>query len=374
MDKLRILHIHSGMTGGGIETFIVSMASALQDVCDSHLFSLAAAKAYEGPELPTFDEQRETPSVPTVLRRLSRYAAGWRPDIVHVHYPDAEIYGAVLKALSGWRVRLVIHWHGMGTAASRTPVGALLARNTHRMADAMVACSNAVALCHAERYRIDLSAVNVLCNPADVGAIASAPCDPTFRGSVGADTTDVLAIFLGRNLSDRIKGLDVLCDAIGRLPATSKLRVALVGGGDLSVAADELSPPDRVTLRQAVPRSDVPGVLHASDLYIQPSRLEGLGISIIEAMAAGLPVIASRVGGIPEAVVHGLTGILVPPEDPQALADAIQWMVEHPEEREEMGRRGKERAQFFDVQTVAGNLMRIYRGVLREGPPIERAM
>lgn len=363
MAKMRVLHVHSGMCGGGIETFIATMADALASEWDSHLFSLVAARAYEGPQLPVQDAERVNVGVAGIGIRLLRHVRAWRPDIIHAHFPDAARYGAVVRAVACRQARLIVHWHNTHEMRSRTPVGAYLMRYALRQADAILACSRAAAEYHGPLWLIDPGAVRILYNPVDIAAFTGAIADSGLKGRVGAKNGEVLGIFFGR-LSVQVKGLDVLCQAVRLLPDDLPFRLALVGPGDLPAVRDRLALPETATLTGPVDRAEVPGVLRACDICLQPSRSEGLGISIIEAMAAGLPVVATRVGGIPEAVEDGVTGILVPPEDPQALAEAIRWMVEHPAERAEMGRRGRERARLFDVRTIAGQLEAIYREVL----------
>ena len=98
------------------------------------------------------------------------------------------------------------------------------------------------------------------------------------------------------------------------------------------------------------------------DFFVLPSLDEGLGRSMVEAMAAGKPVVASRVGGIPEAVEDGKTGILVPPGDARALASALTVMMDNPEKALEMGRRGRERAEkLFDEERMVDSICALYR-------------
>ena len=92
-------------------------------------------------------------------------------------------------------------------------------------------------------------------------------------------------------------------------------------------------------------RSDVPLVLSACDLFVLPSLFEGLCMAVLEAFAAGVPVVATKVGGVPSTVVEGETGALVPPGDVEALAEAIIWMLGNPELARKMGLRGKRRVE-----------------------------
>ena len=108
-------------------------------------------------------------------------------------------------------------------------------------------------------------------------------------------------------------------------------------------------------------RPDAPALLPAFDVIAVPSHVEPLGNATLEAMAAGLPVVGSRVGGIPEMIVDGRTGILVPPRDPAALADALGRLVESCDERRAMGDAARERAgTTFNLTTHAGRLAEIF--------------
>ncbi len=110
-------------------------------------------------------------------------------------------------------------------------------------------------------------------------------------------------------------------------------------------------------------RGDVPAVLRALDLLVVPSRSEAFGLAAVEAMAAGVPVVATRVGGLPEVIADGIEGILVPPADPDALAEAVVAMLRDPERMQRMGRAGRKRARReFDIARV----VRSYEAVLHD--------
>ncbi len=363
MSRLRVLHMHSGMVGGGIETFIAEMSQALHPQCVSHLFSLSTGAIYEGPELPTGEDNTRASSFTASMRRLARHVRAWRPHVLHAHWPDAMRYAAVVRRLVRPVPRLVVHWHNIRSGTSNTPVGAWLGRYALSQADMILACSGAAADHHAAQCSIARDRIRVLHNPVDLSVFAGVGGDSGFRPRVGVGEGELLAVFLGR-LSIEVKGLDVLCEAVRLLPPGFPLRVALVGPGEQEAVGEQLQPPAAVKLTWPIDRAEVPGVLQSCYICLQPSRSEGFPLSVIEAMAAGLPVIATRVGGIPEAVEDGVTGMLVEPEDPEALAEAIQWMVAHPAERQEMGRKGREQAQRFDVQNIASQLAEIYREVL----------
>ena len=115
-------------------------------------------------------------------------------------------------------------------------------------------------------------------------------------------------------------------------------------------------------------RSDIPEILAASDIFVLSSFWEGLPYTIIEAMMAGLPVVATRVGGVPELVEDGVTGFLVPPKDPGALAEALRKLVEDPELRRKMGEAGRKKAlKEFTLDRMLRETERVYEKSAREG-------
>ncbi len=114
-------------------------------------------------------------------------------------------------------------------------------------------------------------------------------------------------------------------------------------------------------------RRDVPDLLHASDLFVLSSRQEGFPITILEAMAAGKPVIATDVGGCAEAVVDGETGLIVPPEDPEALAEAILSLLQDPGRAEAMGEAGRDRIQReFTVDRMVERHLELYQRLVAD--------
>jgi glycosyltransferase involved in cell wall biosynthesis len=122
---------------------------------------------------------------------------------------------------------------------------------------------------------------------------------------------------------------------------------------------------DQVHFLGHVEHGKLPAHYAKADLLVLPSRMESFGLVLVEAMACGLPVVATRVGGIPEVVEDGVTGLLVPPNDPEALAEGINSLLEDPDRMKAMGARGRERAkEHFTWDTVAKRLVSLYTEVL----------
>ena len=163
---------------------------------------------------------------------------------------------------------------------------------------------------------------------------------------------------------DPQKGLHDLVAAAALVP---EARVMVVGEGPerraLETKIAHLGLGDRVHLLGF--RSDVPDLLAGSDLFVLPSLFEGLPLSILEAMAAGKPVVATAIGGNDEAVVDGATGLLVPPGDPQALADAIRALLRDPERRRRLGEAGRRRAEAeFSATAMVRRVAAVYDELL----------
>jgi glycosyltransferase involved in cell wall biosynthesis len=165
-----------------------------------------------------------------------------------------------------------------------------------------------------------------------------------------------------------------LVTALACLPP-GVFRAVLVGGGpEHAAVADAVH---RAGLDGVVElvgdRDDVPALLAAGDLFVLASRSEGFPMSVLEAMAAGLPVVASAVGGVCEAVVDGETGLLVPPGDAGALAGAIERLLADGRLRREMGSAGRARAAaHFGLERFAAEHVQVYERALAEAPKRRR--
>jgi glycosyltransferase involved in cell wall biosynthesis len=155
-----------------------------------------------------------------------------------------------------------------------------------------------------------------------------------------------------------------LLDAVPLLRGNAT--VVLVGDGPQRRALERQAGrlgPDRVRFQGFVAHTEVPAWLAAADVLVLPSIYEELGSVLLEAMAAGLPVVASAVGGIPDAL--GDAGRLVPPRDPVALAAAVDELLDHPALAAQLGDAARRRATAFSWDVLAGRVLDVYRQVVR---------
>jgi len=207
----------------------------------------------------------------------------------------------------------------------------------------------------------------VIPSPPDLAPFLAGADGAAFRREKGIPDEAPVVATVARLQPE--KGLDILVRAFAELaPKHPTARLAICGSGrevklQLRAMIAELGLGERVLMCGF--RKDVPAVLAATDVYALPSRAEGLGFSLLEAMASGCAVVASRVGGVPEIVTDGQDGLLVEPENPVALAAAIARLLDSPELRKRLGAAGRATAQErFDTRHLVGQVEELYRSLI----------
>lgn len=174
---------------------------------------------------------------------------------------------------------------------------------------------------------------------------------------------ELRVVFAGRHVA--VKGLDILLRAWAGMTRPDAARLVLAGDGPERAAlmqqATALGVADSIEFPGTV--SDVPALLASASIYVQASHREGLPNSVLEAMAAGLPVVATRIGGHEDIITDGETGVLVEPADPQALAAALQSLLDDAERRQRLGRRAADYVRAHYATTVViERLLDLYCG------------
>jgi glycosyltransferase involved in cell wall biosynthesis len=287
---------------------------------------------------------------------LARLFRRERPHIVHANSSKAGIVGRLAAPLARVPIR-IFTVHGWAYSAHEG-----LASLLYLVSERLVRPLTTATVCVAENERAvgvarrtcSAGRTVVIPNAVDVG---SAP-----KARLEGDPPTIVTV--GRLAAP--KDFVTLVRALGRLEPGS-FRALIVGDGpdraSVEVEIDRLGLRDAVTLLGE--RQDVPALLAESDVFVLSSLSEGMPISILEAMAAGLPLVASRVGGVPELVVDGETGLLVPPGDPEALAEALARIVAEPGLRRRLGQTSLDRAvERFDLPAFHDAHLRLYRALL----------
>jgi starch synthase len=278
----------------------------------------------------------------TISTDLSMTAAVGGADLVHSHTWYANLAGHLAGLLYG-----VPH---VLTAHSLEPLSSWCERTAIEAAAAVIAVSDGMRADILAAYpAVDPSGVHVIRNGIDTEQYAPDPGTDVLD-RYGIDPAAPSVVFVGR--VTRQKGLPVLLRAAAQLDPAAQL-VLCAGQADTPELAAEVAGladhlratrPGVIWIEGMLAKPEVIQILSHATAFACPSLYEPLGIVNLEAMACGAAVVASRVGGIPEVVDQGVTGLLVPPEDPGALATALNELVTDPVRAAALGRAGRERA------------------------------
>lgn len=280
-----------------------------------------------------------------------------RVDVLHAHKFGSNIWGVVFGRLCGVPV-VVTHEHGWSFEGRRIKM--LLDRELiARGSNAFIAVSREDRRRMIEIEKVDPETAVFV--PNGIQALP-APSGHDVRAELGIGAGDPVVISVG--FLRRPKAMDVLIQAAARIaPRLPGLKVLIVGeGADRPVyeaLIERLGAGDTVRLLGL--RSDVPDLLAASDLAVLSTDSEGSPLSVMEYMDAGLPVVATRVGGIPDLIDDGIEGLLVERQDAAGLGDAMARLLDDPEEAQRMGERARaRRRREFDIDVMVANLEALY--------------
>lgn len=379
----RVLHLIDTLGVGGTECQLVQ--TAIRQRSASHQVTVGCLHA-EGPMLAALQRAR-IPVVEFRKGKTLRSANGiyqlWRLviflrrgkfQVVHGH----DLWANALGVFAAWLARTPV------IISSRryledlhewdSPWRSVVNRIIYRLSTLVVVNASAIRDVLVKKERVPAEKVSIVYNGVDVTRFAEAPRDrEKVLPQVGRDTK-VVAV-LG-NMYSPMKGHAFLVEA-----ARSVCRIQpdvvflLIGDGK-----------ERPRLEQQVKegglerkviflgrREDIPELLACCDLSVLPSEAEGLPNSVLEAMAAGLPVVATCVGGVPEIIRNGMDGLLVPPRDPTALAEAILRALCDPDLAKRLAAAGQERVRTrFSFDGLLTTLERLYRDT-GETPPLHPA-
>ncbi len=299
-------------------------------------------------------------------RRLVQYLRREGAQIVHSHDVYSNVFGTACARAA--RVPGVIAsrrwWHTLPAAQLR-----IANRLAFRGANKVVANSTAVAQSAQHDDGVPAAKIAVITNFVEDAAF-DVPPDSAIAGARAALGLPRDAIVIGILARlDAVKDHGTLLRGLARLgPRWPRAHCLIVGDGPERANLEELT--DALGLRQQVTfageRPNRPNPHLLFDISVLCSLSEGFPNSVVEAMAAGRPVVATEVGGVRDAVEHGRTGWLVGPADPAALGDALERIMMDPSSGAVMGAAGRQRAQtLFEANTVIGKLEALYTGLVR---------
>jgi glycosyltransferase involved in cell wall biosynthesis len=346
----QVVHLCEGLAGKGHRVVLVCHRDGiLRHRVESPLVRVLP--------LPSFGEVD-----PRGVFGLARIIRSNRFDLMHMHSSRAHTMGVVAGALARFRPRVVsrrFHHSPRRDPFNRWKYG--------KGIDRVVAISQSV-----QKSLIDSGF-----NSGDVDLVPSGIISPERVAGARAAVFEEFNLFPEARLAVcvanlvGIKGHRTLIEAVRLLQESwPGFRVLFAGDGPLRRNLEALSRDAGVgdQILFAGFRTDIDRLLSAADLAVCPSLTEGLGLSILDALAMELPVAASRTGGIPEIIQHGETGLLVPPGEPGPLAEALASLLSSPEESARLGRNGRRMVlEKFSVQAMVDGTESVYHHLLHSG-------
>ncbi len=301
------------------------------------------------------------------LWRLYRLIKQQKVQILHASLFHASIAARIIGKMA--RVPIIISWrHNIFHGSYGREV---ISKLTSFLDDAVTAVSLEAKNAEIKSSRLNKDKIQVIYN----GVSTEKFCLNEYRNfkklkhEIGIKDYELNIGYIGR--INPVKSIDTLLEAFMILSKSENkdMSLLIVGEGETRNKLKNLS--ISLGIMQEVyflgSRNDVPQILSTLDIFVLPSKSEGMPMVILEAMAAGLPVVATNVGGTPEVVIDGETGFLVPPGDPQALADVIKKLMDDPELRRKFGKAGRERVEkHFTIEETVRKTEELYLRLLKE--------
>ncbi|MGA2147620.1 MAG: glycosyltransferase [Bryobacteraceae bacterium] len=372
----RVLHVVPNLHSYGLQNMVVGLVRSM----DRTRYQPAVASLYAESEIGLEPELRAAGIRMFHLDkragfdirmygRLGRVLREFQPHLIHTHnYVLRYVYPLVaVRVKNAARFPRVVHTIHNLAEREVDGIGIRLQRFAFRHGVQAVTIAAEVSASFRRVYGFEEAAT--IPNGIPVARYqAPSVAREAWRARHGIASGDFVYLTVAR-FSEQ-KDHATLLEAFARGPARHpEARLLLAGAGELEDAIGarvrELGMRDRVLLIGQ--RRDIADVAAASDAFVLTSRWEGNPLSVMEAMAAGLPVVATRVGAIPELVRHGIDGILAPPGDIRAISQAMTCLLEHADKARAMGKRGRDRArERFDLNAMVRAYSALYRRVLGE--------
>jgi glycosyltransferase involved in cell wall biosynthesis len=361
---MRVVHIHRVTGVGGSERHLLTLLPALRERgVDASFLGLD-----DGDPDP-FYAQLDALGVPyerlgaprdldpVLLVRMARLLRRQRPDIVHTHLVHADVYGGLASIAAGSTLVSTKHNDDPFRRGSFRHVERLFARRAARI----ICITGALARFNVSEVGLPESKLVVVHYGLDD---LPAAWGPPGEWDLPVDAPLLLAI----SRLERQKGLDVVIEALARIRAAGSTATLLIlGGGSLEAELKALAEARGVAGATvfAGRTGDVAYWLERADLFVHPARWEGFGLVLLEAMLARLPIVASEVSSIPEIVVDGETGYLVPAGDVERFASATTTLLDDAGRRSAFGEAALDRARSqFSVERMAAGTLAVYAEAL----------
>jgi glycosyltransferase involved in cell wall biosynthesis len=374
IGALKVLHVQKVRGIGGSENHLLTLLPALRDAeVDARMLVAGAAqwKRFAEPlralGVPTRVVSAGPDLNPRFVVALLREIRSFRPDVLHTHLVHADLHGQMAAGVAG--VRRVSSVHGTPGFYRREPYRSA-ARFAGRFSRATIAISDHVRAFLEELRLARAHRIQVV--PYGIDAAAWAMPEPErarARSALDVAEADIAVGIAARLIPG--KGHSVLLEAFGAaLRRAPRLRLLIAGDGPLKAPLErDATRFERGTVRLLGYRHDMRAFMNACDVLAfptEPALGEGFGLAALEAMACGRPVVATRVGSLPEVVADRESGFVVSPGAVDELASALVQLAQDQRLRRDLGARAAQRAQAaFSVETMVARTLDVYDEALR---------
>ncbi len=369
MIPLKVIHLVEDLKIGGAERVIADTALGLDRKkydasvwCVTRGGETASELSEKGIEVKILGiSSYHNPLNTFKMIRLLKFA---RPDIVHTHGYFASVIGRLAARKAGIPV-ILAHVHSTYWEYKKRHL--MIERKLSRFTHKIICCSKAVENFVKNTEKITDNKTIVIYNGVDEERFCPLKSPTSIRAEFGM-SEEAAVVGTVSSLTPH-KGHEYLIQAaslvLNTLPSA---KFIIVGDGPLRKRLEDQA--KNLDIHPAViftgTRKDIPEILSLMDVFVLPSHTrEGLGIAIIEAMAAERPVVATEIGGIPEVVNDGETGLLVPPGDAEALSKAIIELLRNPKKTKEMGVKGRTRVkEKFTTKKMLSEIEHVYMSLI----------
>jgi len=371
MQKIRALHLVEDLKIGGAERIIATIATGLNKQNFDVIIWCIARGGEVADELKEAGVKVNILGIfnyhnPINILKLARLLKKAKPDIVHTHGYFASVIGRIASKIAGILI-LINHVHSTYWDYKKRHI--LMERFLSLFTHKIICCSKAVEDFVRDHERIKPAKTLVIYNGVDGDRFSLPKNTSSVKAQLGIDSGDSVVGIIS-SLTPH-KGHKYLFQAAPMiLDASPPAKFLIVGDGILREKLEKQI--KNLDLASYViftgTRKDIPDLLSTMDIFVLPScEREGLGISIIEAMAAEKPVVAADIGGIPEVVKNGETGFLIPPRNPEALARAIIELLRNPRKAKTMGKQGRKRfKEKFTNKRMLSEVENLYEALINQ--------
>jgi sugar transferase (PEP-CTERM/EpsH1 system associated) len=357
-NVIKVLHIVLGLQVGGLEKFVLDLI----DKYSSDIKPIIVCLEGKGELGQKYDhlgivELHKEPGISLkIIRQLVVLMNEFDIDIIHTHNPGPHFYGAMAGFLTHRPVIHTKHGRNYPTDKKKVWLNKLSSLLTQRI---VPVSQNAANVC-IDIEKIPSTKIAVILNGVDTDLFCQS-------GNIVDDANSLVRIGIVARLSAEKDHQTLLSACKHLVEQTSDFHLEIIGDGPLRSLLENtvkiLGLDEHVSFSGT--RHDVQALLRQLDIFVLSSTTEGISLTLLEAMATELPVVATDVGGNPEVVIEGETGFLVPPQNPKAMAEKLLFLINDMKLRQKMGKSGRERViANFSIRETARKYEGLYIDVL----------